>query len=313
MDLRDVAVTREYWIAKLKAIVARLEAGEAPARVREIYAFGSFARGALNPHDLDLIVVHDPPTADMLAPYLAAVKGYSYDKLDQAAKAGQRFDAAMRKVFRRGSEHIDVLTGSNLREVLSEIKTLPREEVKLIWSEKDRDWGAKVAAIRPVAGAGRYPRNHFIEVRRTAGSADDVESVTELLDTGALTLTRLELDRTEPRLAPAFRHCLDHWTRVRALGSDSLKVLPWAMWWLQDQGAARPFIWDRTELGDADRRFYVQLVRLYPAYVPALFAREPLMVRHCLLPRWRVRETNLLYVFERGPNWPGSYPMPRNS
>jgi hypothetical protein len=306
-------VTREHWVSKLNAIVARLEAGDAPARVREVYVFGSFSRGALDPHDLDLIVVHDPPTAEALAPFSDAVKGYSYDKLDQAAMAGRRFDAAMRKVFRRGSEHIDVLTGTSLREVLGGIKTLPREEVKLVWSEQDRDWGSRLAAIRPVAGAGRYPRNHFIEVRRTAGSVDDVESVTELIGGGALTLRPLELDGIEPRLNPAFRGWLDYWTRVRAFGAEALKVLPWAMWWLQEQDAPRPFIWDRTELGDEDRRFHVQLVRLYPAYVPALFAREPLMVRHCLLPRWRVREANLLYVFERGANWPGSYPTPREA
>jgi hypothetical protein len=35
---------RERWIEKLETIVSRVEAGQAPARIREIHVFGSFAR-----------------------------------------------------------------------------------------------------------------------------------------------------------------------------------------------------------------------------------------------------------------------------
>ena len=34
------------------------------ARVREVYVFGSYARGALEPGDLDLLVVHDRATPE---------------------------------------------------------------------------------------------------------------------------------------------------------------------------------------------------------------------------------------------------------
>lgn len=305
-------MTREYWMRKLKDIVARLEAAATPSIVREIYVFGSFARGALDPKDLDLIVVHEPPTVETLAPLLEAVKSYSYDHLDQAVKAEARFNAAMRRVFRRGSERIDVLTGQSLPEILAGYSDIPREEVKLIWSDRDRDRETKLAAIRPVESAGRHPRNHFIDVRRTQSTVDDVLFVTELIDSKALNLQCLPLKGVGPRLNREFQQWLAHWTRVRAVGADALKVLPWAMWWIQEQGVMEPHLWQRTELGDRDGKFLVQLVRLYPAYIPALFARKPEMIRHCLLPRWRVRETNILYVFDRGPNWPGSYPKSRN-
>ena len=38
-----------------------------------IHGFGSFARRALEPHDLKLIVIHDPPTDDNFAPLVEAV------------------------------------------------------------------------------------------------------------------------------------------------------------------------------------------------------------------------------------------------
>jgi predicted nucleotidyltransferase len=304
-------MNRERWIAKLEGIVARVEAGQSPARVRAIYVFGSFARGAPEPSDLDLIVVHDPPTDDQLAPFRAAVSGYSYDILDEALKVMRRFDAAVRKVFRRGGERMDILTGSSLDEVLERFQTLARDEVTLVWSEEDRDWQAHIAAIVVDSHAGRFPRNHFIEVKRTAATLADVELVTGLIDERALELERLSLDRIEVRLRPEFGICLDRWKEGCSFGAECLKVLPWALWWLQEQGAKRPRIWGRTELGDEARKYFVQLVRIYPAYVPALFAREQRMKRHCLLPRRRARSHNEAFIFERGPNWPGTYPQVR--
>src|SRR6185312_15405462 len=116
---RSPPMTRGRWIEKLATIISRVEAGHAPARIREIYIFGSFARGALEPNDLDLIVIHDEPGEEILAPLLRAVKSYSYDELDQSLKAYGRFQAAMRKVCRRGGERMDI----KLAETLSPTAT----------------------------------------------------------------------------------------------------------------------------------------------------------------------------------------------
>jgi predicted nucleotidyltransferase len=295
-------MTRDRWIEKLRTIVSRVEAGEAPARIREIHVFGSFARGAMEPNDLDLIVVHDRPSEAVLAPLLKAVKSYSYDDLDRSFKAYQRFEAALRKVFRRGGERMDVKLAESLESAVSALVDIPRGEIRLVWSESNRDWRANVAAIAASPTAGRHPRNHFISVKRAGCALVDVEKVTEMIDVGVLSLEKLRLDDIDPGLNREFQHWLDHWTRLRCMGSDALKVLPWGMWWLQEQGAARPRI-DRTELIDKDWRFRVEIGRLYPYYVFSLFEAHPTMVRQCLIPHRRVREENWMYVFERGPHW----------
>src|SRR5258707_2832020 len=87
MSKEPPPMTRDRWMEKLETIISRVEAGEAPARIREIHVFGSFARGAIEPNDLDLIVIHDRPSREVLAPLLQAVKSYSYDNLDQSFKA----------------------------------------------------------------------------------------------------------------------------------------------------------------------------------------------------------------------------------
>lgn len=296
-------MNRDRWVEKLGAIVARIEAGEAPARIREVYVFGSFARGAMEPDDLDLIVVHDRPSNKVLEPLLKAVKSYSYDDLDQSFKAYQRFEAALRKVFRRGGERMDIKLAESLDSAVSALVDIPPGEIRLVWSEPNRDWRANVAAIAASPTAGRHPRNHFINVKRAGCTLEAVEQVTEMIDTGVLTLEKLRLNDITPVLNREFQHWLDHWTRIRCLGAEALKVLPWGMWWLQQQGAPRPRIDRRTELVDKAWRFRVELGRLYPYYVFSLFEDHPSMVRQCLIPHMRVREENSMYVFERGPHW----------
>ena len=219
--------------------------------------------GALEPNDLDLIVVHDKPSEEILAPLDGAVKSYSYDELDQSLKAYGRFEAAMRKVFRRGGERMDIKLAESLDTAANQLVDVPRGEIRLVWSESDPDWRSHLAGIEPNPTAGRHPRHHFINVKRAGCHLEAVETVTEMIDTGGLSLEKLQIDAAPPRLSREFQHWLDHWTRIHCMGADSLKVLPWGMWWLQEQGASRPWIDRPTGLMDQDRRFLVQIGRMH--------------------------------------------------
>jgi hypothetical protein len=53
-------VDHETATHQIERIVHAVEDGKFPARVRELHVFGSYAGGALNPGDLDLILIHDP-------------------------------------------------------------------------------------------------------------------------------------------------------------------------------------------------------------------------------------------------------------
>lgn len=294
---------RERWIEKLETIVSRVEAGQAPARIREIHVFGSFARGALEPNDLDLIVIHDKPSEEILAPLMLAVKSYSYGELDQSCKAYERFQAAMRRVFRRGGERMDIKLAESLDSAANQLVDVPRGEIRLVWSESEPDWRSHLASIEPNPTAGRHPRHHFINVKRAGCTLEAVETVTEMIDAGELSLEKLPLDDVAPPLSREFQHWLDHWTRTRSMGADVLKVLPWGMWWLQEQGASRPWIDRPTRLIDGDRRLLVQIGRMNLDQVVFSFRRSETLIRQCLIPHRRVREENWMYVFQCGPKW----------
>ncbi len=293
---------RDRWIEKIRGFIARVEGGEAPARIREIHCFGSFARGALEPNDLDLIVIHDPPSPETLAPLLKAVKSYSFAEWDQRFKAYCRFLAAMKKVFRRGSERMDVKMETSLEAALQGM-VIPAKEVRLLWSEADRDWEGKVAAIAPDPEAGRFPRHYFIDVKKAGCSRDEVVKVTTMVDGGVLNLRRLCLEEIEPKLNAEFQPWCDRWTNIGRMGAANLKILPWAMWWIQEQGATRPRTGSRTDVWDDRLRFRASMGGFDLDYMLTLFEGRREIARQCLIPHRKVRETNWMYVFERGKHW----------
>ncbi len=251
---------------------------------------------ALEPNDLDLIVIHDPPSAETLAPLLKAVKSYSYADWDQNLKAFYRFMAAMRNVFRRGSERMDIKLEESLENAVGGMVIEPGD-VRLLWTEADRNWEAKVAAIPVNEAAGRFPRNYFIDVKKAGCSRNEVVKVTEMIDGGVLNLLRLCLEEIEPTLNAEFQHWCDHWTRCRSKGAANLKILPWAMWWLQEQGAMQPRPGGRTDVWDERMRFRASMGSFYLSYALNLFTGNPKILRQCLIPHRKVREANWMYVF----------------
>ena len=158
---------RERWIEKLETIVSRVEAGQAPARIREIHVFGSFARGALEPNDLDLIVIHDKPSEEILAPLMLAVKSYSYGELDQSCKAYDRFQAAMRRVFRRGGERMDIKLAESLDSAANQLPDVPGGEIRLVWSESA--WASRAGS--PWELPPRAPTDPDVPVKEASGSS----------------------------------------------------------------------------------------------------------------------------------------------
>jgi predicted nucleotidyltransferase len=52
---------RDDYTKKLVKLIEKIESGKLPAKVTHLYVFGSYARGALQPHDLDLVVAYEDP------------------------------------------------------------------------------------------------------------------------------------------------------------------------------------------------------------------------------------------------------------
>ena len=111
---------------KLIRMIGTIESGVLLVKVKEFYVFGSYARGALEPHDLDVIVVCDNP------------ERVCWEIVERE--------------LRQPGEHIDVVL----------VRAIDRShgisDLVLLWAEDDRDWQTKLKAIRRNPAAGRAAR-----------------------------------------------------------------------------------------------------------------------------------------------------------
>ena len=90
---------------KLIRMTQTIASGALPAPVKAFYVFGSYARGALNPNDLDVVVVYENPGKDYWGSLVAEVLKSGKNPLC----AGQVFETRMRSALRRPGERMDIM------------------------------------------------------------------------------------------------------------------------------------------------------------------------------------------------------------
>ncbi|GAA2679565.1 nucleotidyltransferase domain-containing protein [Streptomyces lunalinharesii] len=194
---------RERATTLVNDMLDRLEEGGWPLDlIDEILVFGSYARGALNPSDVDLVVEHrrdDRLTSEFL----------------HALSYGRDPSASMKRALKSSSRGLQIHFG--------ERKTLEAEGFALtpLWNrgEPIDAARARLAAITPDPAAGRAPRDHMLE------AFDGIDrwvprpvriTLTELVDRKAATIRQLQLPDADPA-HPAAHEALTRWTDTSPL------------------------------------------------------------------------------------------------
>ncbi|MFE9813221.1 hypothetical protein [Streptomyces sp. NPDC005548] len=187
----------------LSDMLDRLQAGGWPLDlIDEILIFGSYARGALNPADVDMVVEHR--NDDRLTSEFLHALSYGRDSM-----------ASMKRALKGNSRGLQIH--------FQERKTLEEEgfELTLLWShgEPVDAARARLAAITPDPTAGRAPRDHMIE------AFDGIDrwvprpvriTLTDLVDRKAVTIRQLQLRDQQPT-HPAALEALTRWSDTSPL------------------------------------------------------------------------------------------------
>jgi predicted nucleotidyltransferase len=279
-----VSMNRGDLTKKLQRMIGSIEAGKTPALVKELFVFGSYARGALQPNDLDLVVIHDPPSAKLMEELKQQANAKAKTPRDFLYGAQLRFLTLMRSSLRRAGERIDIVLGCALEQALGP-RRIPRDELRLLWSAADRDWQSKVAAIGVDLHAGTAPRSEFIAPKYAGASLSDVAYVTSLIQQRRLRLTRIPIESLsvldEPTPSAPFEEYL-----LRSWGVKARAHYPYAKAWLRIQKIKKPIITARCELFDDQYYYRVQLGRLHLRKMVSHFQRAALR-KQCLIPFFR--------------------------
>jgi len=294
---------REVATKKLERMLEAIEAGQVPVNVREFYVFGSYARGAPEPKDLDLLLFYDGDESlrDRIYRDLEA-QGFS--SLEIVRKGAQRFLTEIKRSLCRPGEQIDLGIERHDPSGSNRFRNDRIEQEKiLLWSQEDHDWRTKLAAVRPDPMAGHYERGHFFPLRRLHASLVEMNAVIELLAADQLVLTKIPVDKIDPKISSAHQHWVDHWSACRAFGKNTFKLLTWAFWWLEQHHQR----YDRQKYPQVGPGYIATKTHLVLMGRPSLCEMQAALRRGkdrvCLIPHLKKAGPNELLVFERGPNW----------
>jgi predicted nucleotidyltransferase len=297
---------RESATRLIERIVHAIEAEQFPARVRELHVFGSYARGAFDPGDLDLILIHDPAPELLirLEAELSKKYGDNFMYWPRGQCPERKFESMMRRVMRRPGEKMDIVLSTSMDKVAEMGENLANAHRIMIWSDSDRNWRSKLDSITPDPKAGRHERAHFGNLKRFNSQLHTMVNVSEAISQGFLKFTRIDAEKVEPNLNPLYQHWYDWWVRSKVMGKNSMKLLRYGMWWLQEQpGQARrrpnPPQHDGT-MYSHDRKYVVYFGNppLYAVYQVCHGDRRN--VGACLIPHFRREEPSEMFVFEQG-------------
>jgi Nucleotidyltransferase domain len=297
---------RQIATRQIERIVHAIEDEKFPTRVRELHVFGSYARGALNPGDLDLILIHDPASEllERLKVELVKKHGNNFLYWPRGQWPEQKFESMMRQVMRRPGEKMDILLGTSMAKITEMGENIANAHRVLIWSDSDRNWRVKLDSIKPDPSAGRCERAHFANLKRFNSNLRTMVNVTEAVSQGFLKLTRIDAEQVEPTLNSMYQHWYDWWMQCKVMGKNSMKLLRHGMWWLQEQRSQarrRPHSprHDCTMYSE-DWKYVVYFGNppLYAAY--RVCHGDHRHVRVCLIPHFKRREPNEMFVFEQG-------------
>ncbi|MCY0942391.1 nucleotidyltransferase domain-containing protein [Streptomyces antarcticus] len=216
---------RERATDLLREMLTRLDAGERPLDlVESVYVFGSYARGALDPGDLDVAVVHRTDMA-----FSAEVVG--------AMMAGRDPMAAMKRALKGSKRGIQFQFNQN--------SDLPAgAELILLWKRGDAPSDAQVrlAAMKPDPDAGRAPRDAMIAQFEGLDRWIPLPvraQLVELAALGAIDIHRVDLPDAQPTRSDSTALLARRWKSDsplrRAAGAalrhvEALPTVPEGVW-----------------------------------------------------------------------------------
>ncbi|GAA2114976.1 nucleotidyltransferase domain-containing protein [Streptomyces synnematoformans] len=202
---------RDRATSLLKDMLDRLEEGGWPLDlIDEILVFGSYARGALNPADVDVVVEHR--TDERLTSEFVHALSYGRDP-----------SASMKRALKGSSRGLQI----HFRER----KTLEEEgfEMTLLWSRGEPVSAARtrLETLTPDPSAGRAPRDHMIEafdgIDRWVPRPVRIDLI-DLVHRKAATIEQLQLPDAQPT-DPAALQALTRWSETSPLGRAAAAVL----------------------------------------------------------------------------------------
>lgn len=244
---------RERAVELVQHVLRNLDAGsdEWPlSLVMRLYVFGSFARGALTPHDVDLVVERENRDDRWVSHFVTSLS------------SGRDPYAVIRR---------ELTTGKRGCQFVFETNQLEEFNAILIWERGDSLPTAmdRLAAIQPDEIAGRAPRDAMLP--EFEGLEDwiprpDREVLCRAVNDGAITLERVTLQNgTQVASEEAAKHARRRWNASSPLYRAATAVI--AYWENQGIDLGQCHL-HGTDIRDRDTPYYAGFGLRYFRSIP---------------------------------------------
>lgn len=306
--VQEIDVTRDRATKILSRILATIDGGGVPVGINEVWVFGSYARGALEPGDIDLIIVHEK-MSDALEKELEQQPGGNYPNyVAYLCRASTRYASMIKKPLRRPGEPVDMLLGPTLKKALTGFSTVQDSHRVLLWTPEHRDWRTVLASITPDPSATRAERREFIPCKRAGCSLEEMQRLTAWIDKGAVTVKRIQPPEWPVELSQSGQEQIELLRSLRYFGKTAQECLPLGAWWLEQHGCK----WIGGERGELNNMkpwpslkrptLRVTFGALHPGRI-AWFLDQPKTETAAHVLHFKKSEPRELLEFRRGPAW----------
>jgi predicted nucleotidyltransferase len=307
---------REKAIEKLKRMLQLIDGGELPIAPLAFYVFGSVARGALEPHDLDVIVVLELDKSE-------PTDGRS---IEEFLRIRAEREAQAKSLLRRQGGRCDLIWAYHFEDINNDnIKN----NAVLLWASDDRDWSTKLAAMKVNPAAERFQRNHFFPIKRLQLDLGDMNWIMAMQDHEQLTITHIPVNSANiPKVSKYHGDLLSRWNELderwreaeaewaeqeneggrwrisEVFGKKTWETVPWALTWLTQERVRADRHVIKCVIRTKKKSHVVLLGKPSPRLAVCMLHESPKLKKVCLIPQFHRDGPNELLVFERGRNWP---------
>lgn len=295
-------VNRKDFTRTLAEMIQTIESDYLP-EVEQLYVFGSYARGALHPFDLDVLVVyrHPEPKCQTTPTKRCAPKRRSH--ASHALPVSEDPLRSIRNALQRIGERVHLYLSAAVNDFLQCNSNVNREDLVLLWSQADRDWQLKLAGILPNSNAEPTHHDDIFPLHRLDDDRGTMQRVVQMIADRRLVLTRVPVATIVLRLGAEHQRLLQRWNDGRVVGPRSLETLPYAMMWMRNRGLSYASMRRDKEIWNESQTYCVHLGRPSLVIMLAWFNLYPKLKQQCLIPYFVKKGPNELLIFKRGPTW----------
>lgn len=292
----------------LERVLSTIESGAVPVAIHEVWVFGSYARGAPAPGDVDVILIHEPMSESLRATLEVEARSKRLDRVRELFYPEHRFQRMITSPLRKPADKLDLLLGSSLSQVLSRHSVVQGGRMVLLWSPHQPDWRAALASITPDENATRAFRREFLPCKRAKCSLEDMTQLTAWIDRGAMVAKVIGAPEWPIALSGEAEARIAKVSDPYCFGKASRACLPLAAWWLERAGcdrfeATRGELYSRPPRARAVRpTLRVTFGALYPAKI-VWFLDQPGTEATAHILHFKRGEPRQVLEFRRGPAW----------